>query len=254
VELGLYLSLEPDGWLLALDEGQPVGMVGAVMYDRLAYVGLMAVHQRAQKRGIGRRLMETLLAKLDGSGCPQVELDATEVGAGLYCQLGFVAEGRPAVYLQRNRSQAGERSLPEGISRLRPEELKELAVFDAPLFGAQREQVLGMYLAEWPGRALVARDPAGQIRGYLFAQPARLGPWAALDEESAQGLLEAGLCLPFERAPRVIVPDRNELAGDLLTRHGFELADGLHAHMRRGGPGQPGQRGRIFGQASYAIG
>ncbi len=251
-DLRRYLALEPRGWRLALRENQPVGMVGAIEYGPFAYLGLMAVHDRAQRQGIGRRLLETLLADLDQRGCPMVLLDATEMGAPLYRQLGFVEEGQSARYLWSGWRQSG-RAAPAAVYPLRPADLPTLADFDAPIFGARREKVLAAYLAENPGRAWLARDPSGRIQGYLFAQADRLGPWMAASQQAAGDLLQAALALPFQTGPRVILPERNRLARDLLPQFGFELLD-LHLHMRRGGSAQPGLPEQVFGMASFAIG
>src|SRR5215210_6941100 len=72
-----YLSLQPDGWLLALLDDVVVGTVGAMDYGPFAYIGLMAVHPSAQRQGIGLMLMQRLLAWLDARRCPFSLLDAT---------------------------------------------------------------------------------------------------------------------------------------------------------------------------------
>jgi hypothetical protein len=46
----------------------------------------------------------------------------------------------------------------------------------------------------------------------------------------------------------------NSLGVGLLERSGFELLDGSHRHMRRGGSGLPSQRELVYGQMSFAIG
>src|SRR5688572_22221589 len=101
-----YLAMQADGWLLAEEDGQVAGMVGAIDYGAFAYVGLMGVHPRQQGRGIGRGLLATLLGWLDGRGLPCVMLDATEVGARLYQQLGFV-DTAPGCELLLGRRPAG---------------------------------------------------------------------------------------------------------------------------------------------------
>jgi len=70
-----YLALQPDGWLVAVAQGRPVGMVGAVDYGPFAWVGLMAVHAEAQQRGIGSALLQRLLTWLDARGTPMVLLN-----------------------------------------------------------------------------------------------------------------------------------------------------------------------------------
>jgi predicted N-acetyltransferase YhbS len=88
-----YLALQPDGWLVADDEGQVVGMVGAIDYGAFAYVGLMAVRPDRQGQRLGRKLLDALLADLDGRGRPCALLDASPAGAPLYERSGFADAG-----------------------------------------------------------------------------------------------------------------------------------------------------------------
>jgi ribosomal protein S18 acetylase RimI-like enzyme len=51
-----YLSLQPDGWWLALVDGNPVGFGGAVDYGAFSSVGMLSVYPSWQRRGIGEAL------------------------------------------------------------------------------------------------------------------------------------------------------------------------------------------------------
>ena len=249
-ELRRYLALQPDGWLLVALDGEPVGVVGAIDYGPFAYVGLMGVHPAAQRRGVATLLMERLLAWLDGRGCPMVLLDASAAGAPLYTRLGFVEEDKAVEFCQDDCALRPRPS--ERVGPLRAEEIAALAGFDAPIFGANRASVLASFFADDPGRAFVARDGEGRIDGYLFAQARRIGPWAARDAAVAEALLAAALALPFDGSPTVIAPGLNADAGRLLLGYGFSPQRSLR-HMRRGA-GATGQRGLLYGQASFAIG
>jgi ribosomal protein S18 acetylase RimI-like enzyme len=250
-ELQRYLRLQPDGWLIAERDGSPVGMVGALDYGGVAYIGLMGVHPAAQRQGIGQALLERLLAWLDSRSCPMALLDATEVGTLLYAKFGFVEDEKSLVFKQNSVG----RSLGslEGVSVLRPTELEALCAFDTPIFGAKRQKVFAAFLQEIPDRAFIIRNEADQISGYLFAQARNLGPWAAKTPEVAETLLAAALSLPFEDTPQVIVPGSNPLAKELLMRYGFKEQRVL-SHMRRGGSTSPGYRAMLYGMATFAIG
>jgi GNAT superfamily N-acetyltransferase len=99
-DLYRYLTFQPDGWFLALDDGKPVGTAGAVDYGPFAYIGLVSVLPDAQRKGIGVALMEHLLTWLDSRGCPMVILDASEAGARMYTRLGFVETDQTLVLRQ----------------------------------------------------------------------------------------------------------------------------------------------------------
>lgn len=250
-ELERYLALQPDGWIMARWQGQPAGAAGATMYGPTAYIGLVGVDPAFQRRGIALAMMRHLLAWLAERGDPIVLLDASVKGAPLYEQLGFVVDERSVVYAQDDCARLPPE--PARVSLLAAADLPAVAAFDAPIFGAERAAVLERLRAELPDRALLARDEHGQVTGYLFAQPAQLGPWAAHTPGDAEQLLGAALRLPFASGPAALVPSSNPDAAALLLRYGFSPQRSLR-HMRLGGSGPVGARERLYGLASFAIG
>jgi GNAT superfamily N-acetyltransferase len=249
-ELALYLALQPDGWRLALEDGRPVGMGGATDYGTFAYIGLMAVHPSVQRRGIATLILEELLGWLEQRACPSVLLDASTPGGPLYVKYGFADLDKVVQYQQDDCALRPRPS--ERVALLQAANLAAMADFDAPIFGARREALFNALLAQVPDRAFLSRDAAGQVDGYLFAQPSVIGPWVARDAVAAEGLLAAALALSFEDAPRVLAPSANNEAADLLLRYGFSPQRSLR-HMRRGEP-VPRQRELIYGQASFGLG
>lgn len=250
-EVRRYLQLQPDGWLLALSGGGPVGMVGAVDYGPFAYIGLLAVLPAAQGRGIGRALMRHLLAWLDARGTPVSLLDATDAGAPIYLRLGFEEVARTNVFQPARLDHPPSTS--EGVRLLGPSDVPALLRFDAPIFGASREAVFNALLADFPGRAFATWDEAGELTGYLFAQARRLGPWVVRRAQDAETLLHAALALTFDAPPAVLIPAENREAADFMTRAGFEITR-YTRFMRRGGFRCPIRREQIGGLASFALG
>ena len=253
-ELALYLRLQPDGWLLALSDGSPVGTVGAVEYDNFAYIGLMAVHPDAQHQGIGRALMERLLDQLRARGCPMALLDASNAGWPLYTSLGFVVDDTASVFTGGSIADGARADFSDiHIVPIHPNELPALAAFDTPRFGADRSNVLAALLADLPDRAFLARAAAGEIVGFLYAQPRRIGPWVAATPDAAEALLARALALPFEGGPVALAPTANTDAAPLLARYGFVEQRRLR-HMRLWGTPSLTRRTHIFGLASFTIG
>lgn len=249
------MVLQPGGWFLALFDGVPAGLVGAINYGPFACVGLMSVLPEMQRRGIGRALLVHVLAWLEEQSCPTVLLDATDAGAALYAGMGFVDDDQTAHW---RRSTALFPSPLYGcaeqhITALYLADLQALTAFDAPYFGAGRAAVFAHLLWECPGRAFVARDVAGQITGYLFAQPGQLGPWVARDGAAAEALLLQALALPFDRDVSVLASVINDEASILLERYGFSRYRVLR-HMRYGQPALFRRRSSIYGQVSFALG
>lgn len=254
-ELRRYLALRPEGWLLALLDGVPAGIVGATTYDVFAYIGLMAIHPDHQRRGIARRLMERLLADLDSVNCPAVLLDASGMGEPLYRTLGFVEDDRAVLFALRDTVTSSSVPSPMAptVAPMRDEDLPAVAAFDTPRFGADRGDVLAAYLRDDPHRAFVCHNAAGDVSGYLIAQRRMLGPWMAETPDAAASLLDTALALPFDDAPSAIVPAANADATRLLEQRNF-VSQRTLAHMRRGGRPMPERRARLYGQASFAIG
>ncbi|HEU4321886.1 MAG TPA: GNAT family N-acetyltransferase [Roseiflexaceae bacterium] len=247
--LAQILSLQPDGILIAEQDGAPAGLVSAVDYGPFAYIGMMAVRPDMHRRGIARSLMERLLDWLDARSCPMALLDASESGAPLYAQLGFVEDEQTNLYL--NDDCAPRTGLPGRVAPLRPDDLPSLVALDARLFGTERTALLELLLRAHPGRGFLARGDDGQPVGYLVAQEQLIGPWVAADPAAAASLLAAALTLDYNGSPYVQISSLNADGAQLLLRHGFSPRNRLR-HMRRGGI--PRDRSRVYGQTSFSLG
>jgi predicted N-acetyltransferase YhbS len=250
-DLRLYRQIQPDGWFVAELDDRLVGMVGAANYQAFAHVGLMAVHPDFQHRGIGLALMQFLLERLEGQGVPQVTLDSSQMGRPLYDRLEFVPYDETLTYSRSGWKAVNQQSMD--LHAITPADLDELVEMDRPIFGAERRKVFQELVERFPGRGFVQRETGGRITGYLFAQPSRIGPWAALGLSQAEDLLHAALNLPFERTVTLAIPSANQAAVDLVKRSGFEPGR-ANRHMARGAPGCPGDRTKIYSQTSLAIG
>lgn len=257
-ELHRCLSLQPDGWLLALIDGEPVGMVGAIDYGPFAWVGLMAVHPKVQRQGIGYLLMSHILAWLEARGCPLVRLDATQAGSGLYRKLGFIEAGFTRMILDLKLEPLPDNSI--AAAAMLEADLPEVAALDAAVFGAHREALLQLYWRQFPGRSFAARKPGGELAGYLIAQITKIGPWISTSTMAAEALLSLALPLPFDGPMKMIVPSENKAAVLLFNRLGA-VEGQSHLHMVKGISARliqpvnlPGQREFIYSQASFAVG
>jgi GNAT superfamily N-acetyltransferase len=247
-----YLALQPDGSFVVKDEGTIIGFGGAIDYGSFAYIGLMSVHPTMQKQGIGGLLLEHLMAWLDAHGCPSILLDASSAGAPLYKHYNFTEDDQTVV-LQLTQHVPMSRQNPLGISLLSKEDITDVAVFDAPHFGAKRGGLLASYWVDDPQCAFIVRDGNGQLTGYLFAQPRTLGPWVASTVEDAERLLLHALTLPFESEPSVFVSTHHSDALRLLNRYGFSQQRTL-SHMRKGKHVQRSRHTTLYGQASLGFG
>jgi GNAT superfamily N-acetyltransferase len=250
-ELRFTRGFQPDGYFGAYQNGMLVGMVGSIIYSTFAHVGLMAVHSEFQRRGIGLALMKHLLTWLDERKISPVMLDASEMGQLLYKKLGFVAYEQVYV-LQRHT----DSPVPKQSSQVFPidkSDLAALAEIDVEYFGDNRSSVLQALLETYPERGFLLRDEQGQIKGFLFAQEKRIGPWVMQVGADAEPLLKAALSLPFRESVSVVVPEVNIDSTTLLERYGFEIRR-VNRRMAIGSGLPFGRRTHIFGQTSLALG
>jgi GNAT superfamily N-acetyltransferase len=250
-ELQRLLRIQSEGWFFACRGKETVGMGGAIRYDSFAYIGMMAVLPAFQRQGYGRALFEHILDWLREQGCLTCLLDATPAGANLYRQYHFVELDQARQYVCK-QPPGGFRPSPR-VDLVNERDVADVLAFDRKLFGADRERLLRVYLADFGERFLVKRDPLGSVCGFLLAQPQRPGPWVARSVEDAADLLEAAFSLPFEGDINVIAPAANPFAAALFERYGFHFLRAL-PHMGWGRLPSPCQRQFIYGQTSFALG
>jgi GNAT superfamily N-acetyltransferase len=250
-EIRRYFAVTPNHWVLAAMRDVAAGVLAATDYGPFAYLGMMTVRRELQRRGIGRALLHHVLQWTDQEGIPLLRLDATEAGFPLYAESGFEVCDHALLY--RLSSSLRPQQVPEHTRSLGAGDLQDLAEFDTPIFGGERTGLFRELLRDFPNRAFATYDGSGGMTGFLFAQPGRLGPWAARSPEDAEALLKAASTLAFDGLPLAIAPGMNVAAANLLERAGFRL-ETRSRHMQRGTSSIPGERTAIYGLASFAMG
>jgi predicted N-acetyltransferase YhbS len=241
-----YLTVQPDGWLVAEAGGEIIGMVGAIEYGSFAYVGMMGVRPDRQGQGVGGGLLSTLLAGLDSRGIGCARLETTDAGRPLYLRHGFVDAG-----VSHEFRRSGEPA-PLGSAGIEvATDPGEIIALDRELFGADRTGLWQWLFAEEPGRILVART-GGAAAGYLCVQPDTLGPFAARAPEIAAALLGAAGPRVRSARTRVMMPAENTAGRAVLEAQAWSLQK-VVPHMSRG-PCPPARWRDIYGKGSYCLG
>ena len=241
-----YLTIQPDGWLVAEADGAIVGMVGAIEYGAFAYVGMMGVHPDRQGQGVGSGLLSTLLERLAARGIACTRLETTDAGRPLYLRHGFVDAGVSHEFRRTGESAPRASAGVEVAS-----DPEEIIALDRAFFGADRTGLWQWLFAEEPGRILVARA-GGAAAGYLCVQPDTLGPFAARDPEIAAALLEAAGPRVRSARTRVMMPAENTAGRAVLEAQSWSLHK-VVPHMSRG-PCPPASWQAIYGKGSYCLG
>ena len=242
----------------APDEAVPTGgrLAGAVVLTRwepdLASAGMMLVATRYARRGLGRALMEHLLAE---AGDATVTLFATDMGRPLYEKLGFRPVRRSVSFTGTFRPGRTGSGAVTGITRpATAADLPSMLAVDQAAFGADRSRVLTR-LTGFAEHLAVLETEQG-ISGYATAwrnlpSSAIVGPLVAPDPEAAKTLI-ADLAARTPGAIRLdLDPDRPELPAWAHAR-GLEPV-GRTTVMARGELADRGAPDRLFTPISVAL-
>ncbi|HEY5910881.1 MAG TPA: GNAT family N-acetyltransferase [Verrucomicrobiae bacterium] len=219
------LRLEPDGCFVATRDGLVVGSVTTTAYGQtLAWIGMMLVHPKHRRQGIGRQLMRQAIQSLNAKKVRCIKLDATPAGFPLYQQLGFVSEWT----LTRHQRAAGHAAAPGAAVAPDTRDLREtdwaaIEESDTRAFGVCRADLLRS-LVQDSRRALVW--PAnGPVLGWGLLRPGAnadyLGPLVCANDEGSISLAGALLCAAGDRPVFWDVPDQNLPARGAAQRFGF---------------------------------
>jgi GNAT superfamily N-acetyltransferase len=255
------------------------GLAGAVVLTRwgpdLASVGMMLVAARYGRRGLGRALMEHVIAE---AGEATVTLFATDMGRPLYEKLGFVPVRRSVSFVGQFQPRPAGVSAPDrsaGHARAAEEaDLPAILAVDHAAFAADRSHVLRR-LPGFADRIAVLSDPSPHpnqlhqpdqphhrgysqhtIRGYAAAwrntpSSTVIGPLVAPDAQAAEQLI-VDLAEHAHGSIRLdLDPDRPELPG-WAHKHGLEPVSRTLV-MARGDLLDHGAPDRLFTPISVAL-
>lgn len=211
--------------VLGIDAPDGRGLAGAVVLTRwgpdLASVGMMLVAARYGRRGLGRALMEHLLAAAGEDAV--VTLFATDMGRPLYEKLGFTPVRRNVSFVGRFRPSPGTDS-PAVVRLAGQADMPAILAVDRTAFGADRGAIVGR-LPGFADRIAVIENGHG-IVGYGAAwrnhvTSTVIGPLVAPDAGAATRLI-AELAARVETPVRLdLDPDRPELPA-WAHAHGLE--------------------------------
>jgi hypothetical protein len=182
-----------------------------------------------QRLGIGRRIMEAVMAESELRGHTTLALEASAAGRRLYDELGFSA-------LAMTRFFEGPPSAApidhEHVRRATQDDAGFICAYDAVAFGGNRSATLLPFFAQ-PDRAVFIADDGHVIAGYAVASGNRVGPLLAQTPGAAAALLDAACEALGTPTIRMAVPEENSSALALVAQRGWKPI-ARNTHMARG--------------------
>ncbi|WP_099822453.1 GNAT family N-acetyltransferase [Tatumella sp. OPLPL6] len=224
VDWQLLLTLG-EGYAMEHD-GQVIGTVMAWRWgEHYASVGVVVVDNAWQGKGIGKQLMQTLMADFPNQ---QLRLHATQQGAILYEKLGFIARGSLSQFQTPQLALIPPPVYPQGVEvRLAtPDDRSQVEQLAYRATGMPRPQLYDYLLHKQ--RIFVLSDSQGEIVGLMgchcFGRGFSLGPCYINDSSGLTVLLQAVLSQLTGEFVRL---DINEqwLDEAVLTHWGLQRVD-----------------------------
>lgn len=239
------------GWVACAADGRVLGTALWWPYgERFATVGLVVVDRLQQGKGIGRKLMNTVI---EDAGARSLQLVSTRAGKRLYEQCGFREHDAICQHVGVATAATGPlQAGPTSFGAVTSADLAEIAQWDAHAFGTDRTSVLTAVLAVGEG-VLALRQ--GRLAGYALARAAgrgtTIGPVVAEDEALAIELI-ARLVRGRNGIIRLDVPADATMLREWLESSGIVCIDTAPV-MIRGTPMPQGGAARVLGLVSQAF-
>ena len=233
-------------------DGEVIGTAMAWLYGLdAATLGMVIVSPAAQGMGLGRRLMEAVMADL---GDRTILLNATDEGAPLYRKLGFESIG--PVF----QHQGAAFSVP--VAELIPDErVRPLGAKDMPSLhglarratGMNRDAMLDALVPGAQGVVLTrSNEPVGFALFRRFGRGYVVGPTIAPDVGGAKALISHWLGSNSGTFCRLDIPEESGLGG-WLDELGLPCV-GRVMRMVRGSLPQTDPAVQVFSLTTQALG
>jgi GNAT superfamily N-acetyltransferase len=222
-----------DDWQLALDmstgfvalDADAATVLGTVLmtpYKRdVATVNMVIVDEAARGRGLGRQLMEAVIAL---AGLRALTLIATSEGAPLYQKLGFWQTGT----VVQHQGQAQRVPSPAKVRLAESHDILGILELDRIAYGADRRDLLRA-LAKVGQLAVL--DHGQGITGFAasraFGRGDVIGPVVAANVDDGKALLEFFMARSEGRFVRVDTAEAAQLGAWLADRELVRVAEGI---------------------------
>ena len=199
-----------------IDDNERIGMISAVKYNQIGFIGSFIVKREYRKKGYGTKLFDYAIDHLRNGGVELILLDAVVEAKRFYEEKGF----KPIFHSHRFRGTIkGEAS--DYCRSMKEKDLQKILEIDKVCFGDDRSHFLIELFRDHPQLAYVLENSENEIIGFVFASKrreySRVGPLCIIDQENlARDLL---LAVPLHNdviETRIGVPGYNKHALSLF--------------------------------------
>jgi GNAT superfamily N-acetyltransferase len=195
IEMRHLLNTDRELSWVASENGRPIGFSAGFVRGELWFLSDLFVLPEAQGKGVGAALLQRCLdGGLRRGARIRAVASSTDLGAqALYIRAGMVP--RFPLFGIKGVSQ-GLRDLPPNkhrITRLTSSTkwIHQLAELDEAIWGRRRDCEHRFWLDESRMNCLAIADASGQLLGYAYYAPDRVGPLAASSTRIQLSLLRA---------------------------------------------------------------
>lgn len=233
--------LDADSSVVALDGRDIVGLVTCVDYGTLAFIVHVIVRKGWRGKGIGVRMLESVLPELDSRGVRTVELHANPEVSHFYHQFSFKRLEEVA-YIVREppkepHTPQGE-AADSGLSWLPREGTAGMAEVMSSSLGYDKGDMTRA-LSKSPPHLALARREAGRTTALLVSRTTKelsaAGPWVMEEPDAASA--ETMLRMFLSRAPAkrmdILAPASNAASVAAFKACGFTMARAGIVRMSR---------------------
>ncbi|RDE10732.1 MAG: hypothetical protein C4K49_12895 [Candidatus Thorarchaeota archaeon] len=215
------ISYSPAAAFVGEEDGRRIGMISAVSYGNLGFIGSLIVVRDCRNKGHGTNLMKHAIEHLSGLGVKTLMLDAVEAAIPVYRKLGF-----STVCRSLRMKGVVEARRTDNVRPMTRRDLPTVLTIDQAHFGADRSHFLKRTWSLFP-EFCKTLDIGKSVQGYVMGSPGndfiRIAPWIVNGGvHRGEDLLRELAAQSGGKALRMGVLERDTTTVELLKTLGFE--------------------------------
>lgn len=169
------MELEPEGCFIALDGTEKIGVVTAICYGKLGWIGNLLVKPENRLRGTGSSLLKHAIGYLRRKGAKTIGLYSYIETAPFYEKLGFKRDSK---YIRFAIQSMFKQTDATALGEMSEADMADVIKLDGECGFYSREKLLKRILVDSGDLCYVVRKN-GKLIGFIMANWYRreIGPW-----------------------------------------------------------------------------